>query len=127
MLTSLRISRCFGRWPGARRQILLRGLAGQVYDALPDGAQAEIGKFLQPWRASTAAVTRAGPGAGSHHAHRCGGGKRKSFDGRSCATRWNDGRLQGTTGVYHFSATNHQGITENPLLLTTIVNGKCKS
>ena len=33
-------------------------------------------------------------------------------------------QLQGTTGVYHFSATNHQGITENPLLLARIVNGK---
>jgi branched-chain amino acid transport system substrate-binding protein len=32
--------------------------------------------------------------------------------------------FQGTTGLYHFSATNHQGITENPLLLARIVNGK---
>ena len=34
--------------------------------------------------------------------------------------------FQGTTGIYHFSATNHQGITENPLLLATIVNGQVK-
>jgi hypothetical protein len=32
--------------------------------------------------------------------------------------------FQGTTGVYHFSAGNHQGITENPLLLARIINGK---
>jgi branched-chain amino acid transport system substrate-binding protein len=32
--------------------------------------------------------------------------------------------FQGTTGIYHFSPSNHQGITENPLLLATIVNGK---
>jgi hypothetical protein len=34
--------------------------------------------------------------------------------------------FQGTTGIYHFSATNHQGITENPLLLATIVDGQVK-
>ena len=34
--------------------------------------------------------------------------------------------FQGTTGVYHFSASNHQGITENPLLLATIINGQVK-
>ena len=34
--------------------------------------------------------------------------------------------FQGTTGVYHFSASNHQGITENPLLLATIVNDQVK-
>ena len=34
--------------------------------------------------------------------------------------------FQGTTGIYHFSASNHQGITENPLLLATIINGEVK-
>jgi branched-chain amino acid transport system substrate-binding protein len=34
--------------------------------------------------------------------------------------------FQGTTGVYHFSATNHQGITDNPLLLATIIGGQVK-
>ena len=34
--------------------------------------------------------------------------------------------FQGTTGVYHFSASNHQGITENPLLLATIINDQVK-
>jgi branched-chain amino acid transport system substrate-binding protein len=34
--------------------------------------------------------------------------------------------FQGTTGVYPFSASNHQGITENPLLLATIINDQVK-
>ena len=51
--------------------------------------------------------------------------KAKSSDGAKLrdALETMDG-FQGTTGVYHFSASNHQGITENPLLLATIVNGK---
>jgi branched-chain amino acid transport system substrate-binding protein len=31
---------------------------------------------------------------------------------------------QGTTGVYNFSPDNHQGITENPLYLAQIKDGK---
>jgi branched-chain amino acid transport system substrate-binding protein len=34
--------------------------------------------------------------------------------------------FQGTTGVYSMSAANHQGITENPLLLATITGGQVK-
>jgi branched-chain amino acid transport system substrate-binding protein len=32
--------------------------------------------------------------------------------------------FQGTTGVYHFSPAVHQGITQNPYLMATIVGGK---
>ena len=51
--------------------------------------------------------------------------KAKSFDGPKLRDTLEtmDG-FQGTTGVYHFSASNHQGITDNPLLLATIINGK---
>jgi ABC-type branched-subunit amino acid transport system substrate-binding protein len=51
--------------------------------------------------------------------------KAKSFDGPKLrdALETMDG-FQGTTGIYHFSASNHQGITENPLLLARIANGK---
>ena len=35
-------------------------------------------------------------------------------------------KFQGTTGVYSMSAANHQGITENPLLLATITGGQVK-
>jgi branched-chain amino acid transport system substrate-binding protein len=53
--------------------------------------------------------------------------KAKSFDGPKVrdALETMDG-FQGTTGIYHFSAGNHQGITENPLLLATIQNGQVK-
>ena len=32
--------------------------------------------------------------------------------------------FQGTTGIYNFSAENHQGITQNPFVLATIRAGK---
>jgi branched-chain amino acid transport system substrate-binding protein len=32
--------------------------------------------------------------------------------------------FQGTGGVYNFSPEVHQGITQNPFLLATIVGGK---
>jgi ABC-type branched-subunit amino acid transport system substrate-binding protein len=32
--------------------------------------------------------------------------------------------FQGTTGIYNFSAENHQGITENPFFIAMIRNGK---
>jgi branched-chain amino acid transport system substrate-binding protein len=51
--------------------------------------------------------------------------KAKSTDGAKLRdTLESMDNFQGTTGVYHFSASNHQGITENPLLLARIVNGK---
>ena len=49
----------------ARRQVLLRRLAAQVYDALPDGAlKTEIGKFLHAMaRQASAIAIRTGPAA----------------------------------------------------------------
>ena len=102
----------------------------QAYAALPEGAlKTEIAKFLEPWRGKygdrdpnwsgrawdavmlTAAAVE----------------KAKAIDGPKVrdALETMDG-FQGTTGVYHFSASNHQGITENPLLLASIVNGEVK-
>ncbi len=53
--------------------------------------------------------------------------KAKSFDGPKLRdTLETMSNFQGTTGVYHFAADNHQGITDNPLLLATIVNGQVK-
>jgi len=34
--------------------------------------------------------------------------------------------FQGTGGVYNFSPTVHQGITENPFLLASVVGGQVK-
>jgi branched-chain amino acid transport system substrate-binding protein len=102
----------------------------QVYDALADGAlKQEIGKFLTPWRAKHGDrdPNWAGRGWDAIALTAAAIEKAKSFDGPKVrdALETIDG-FQGTTGVYHFSAGNHQGLTENPLLLATIQNGQVK-
>jgi len=102
----------------------------QVYDALPDSPlKAEIAKFLGPWKAKygdrdpnwaargwdgvmlTAKAIEQG----------------KSFEGPKVRDQLeNITGFQGTTGVYNMSPTVHQGITVNPLLVATIVDGKVK-
>ncbi|WP_029005906.1 ABC transporter substrate-binding protein [Azorhizobium doebereinerae] len=102
----------------------------QVYDALPEGPlKAEITKFLGPWKAKygdrdpnwasrgwdglmlTATAVETG----------------KSFEGAAVRDAYEGIKgFQGTTGVYNFSPEVHQGITENPFVLATIVNGKIK-
>jgi ABC-type branched-subunit amino acid transport system substrate-binding protein len=106
------------------------GSPSQVYDALPDGAlKAAIGKFLEPWKAKygdrdpnwaargwdgvmlTAKAIEQG----------------KSFDGPQVRDQLERiTGFQGTTGVYNMSPTVHQGITVNPFLLATIINGQVK-
>jgi ABC-type branched-subunit amino acid transport system substrate-binding protein len=100
----------------------------QVYDALADGPlKKEIGKFLEPWRAKyqDRDPNWAGRGWDAMTLIAAAVEKAKSTDGGKVRDTLEtmDG-FQGTTGIYHFSATNHQGITENPLLLATIVGGK---
>lgn len=102
----------------------------QVYEVLPAGAlKTEIGKFLVPWRAKYGDrdPNWAGRGWDAVSLIAAAAAKANSADGKKVrdALETIDG-FQGTTGVYHFSATNHQGITENPLLLATIVNGQVK-
>jgi ABC-type branched-subunit amino acid transport system substrate-binding protein len=102
----------------------------QVYAALPDGAlKSEIGKFLQPWRAKYADRDPNWGGRGWDAVMLTAAAveKAKSVDGPKLRDTLEtmDG-FQGTTGVYQFSASNHQGITENPLLLATIINGQVK-
>jgi branched-chain amino acid transport system substrate-binding protein len=102
----------------------------QVYAALPDGAlKTEIGKFLQPWQAKYGDrdPNWAGRGWDAVMLTAAAVEKAKSVDGPKVrdALETIDG-FQGTTGVYHFSATNHQGITDNPLLLATIIGGQVK-
>jgi ABC-type branched-subunit amino acid transport system substrate-binding protein len=102
----------------------------QVYDALPDNAlKAAIGKFLEPWKAKygdrdpnwaargwdgvmlTAKAIEQG----------------KSFDGPQVRDQLETiTGFQGTTGVYNMSPTVHQGITVDPFLLATIINGQVK-
>jgi ABC-type branched-subunit amino acid transport system substrate-binding protein len=102
----------------------------QVYDVLPAGAlKTEIAKFLEPWRAKYGDrdPNWAGRGWDAVTLISAATAKAKSADGPKVrdALESIDG-FQGTTGVYHFSPTNHQGITENPLLLATIVDGQVK-
>jgi len=102
----------------------------QVYDALPAGAlKAEIGKFLTPWRAKYGDrdPNWAGRGWDAIMLTAAAVEKAKAIDGPKLrdALETMD-NFQGTTGIYHMSASNHQGITENPLLLATIVNGQVK-
>jgi branched-chain amino acid transport system substrate-binding protein len=102
----------------------------QVYAALPDGAlKSEIGKFLQPWQAKYGDrdPNWAGRGWDAVMLTAAAVEKAKSVDGPKVrdALETMEG-FQGTTGAYHFSATNHQGITDNPLLLATIIGGQVK-
>jgi ABC-type branched-subunit amino acid transport system substrate-binding protein len=102
----------------------------QVYDVLADGAlKTEIGKFLVLWRAKYGDrdPNWAGRGWDAISLITAAAAKARAFDGPKLrdALEGMD-NFQGTTGVYHFSASNHQGITENPLLLATIVNGQAK-
>jgi branched-chain amino acid transport system substrate-binding protein len=102
----------------------------QVYDALPDGAlKAEIAKFLEPWKAKHG-------DRDPNWAARGWDGvmltvkaieQAKSFDGPKVRDALETiSGFQGTTGVYNMSPTVHQGITVNPLVVATIVNGKVK-
>ena len=34
------------------------------------------------------------------------------------------GAFQGTTGVYHITAANHYGITEDPFVIAQIIGGQ---
>jgi ABC-type branched-subunit amino acid transport system substrate-binding protein len=102
----------------------------QVYDALPASPlKTEIEKFLKPWRAKYGDrdPNWAGRGWDAVTLIAAAAAKANSADGSKLrdALEGIDG-FQGTTGIYHFSASNHQGITENPLLLATIVNGQVK-
>ncbi len=102
----------------------------QVSDALPDGAlKSEIAKFLQPWRAKYGDrdPNWAGRGWDAITLAAAAAEKAKGFEGAKLRDALESmDNFQGTTGVYHFSASNHQGITENPLLLAAIANGQVK-
>lgn len=102
----------------------------QVYDALPAGPlKTEIGKFLEPWRAKykDRDPNWAGRGWDAVSLIAAAAAKAKSTEGPKVRDALESmDNFQGTTGLYHMSATNHQGITENPLLLATIIGGQVK-
>lgn len=102
----------------------------QIPDALPDGPlRKAIGDFLVPWKAKYADrdPNWAGRGWDAVMITVAAIQKAKSFEGPKVrdAVESITG-FQGTTGVYNFSATNHQGITQNPFALATIQAGKVK-
>lgn len=102
----------------------------QVYDDLAASPlKTEIGKFLEPWRAKfkDRDPNWAGRGWDAVALIAAAAQKAKSNEGAKVrdALETMD-NFQGTTGLYHMSAANHQGITENPLLLATIVGGQVK-
>jgi branched-chain amino acid transport system substrate-binding protein len=102
----------------------------QVYEVLEPGPlKTEIGKFLEPWRAKykDRDPNWAGRGWDAVTLIAAAAKKANSTDGAKLRDALETmGDFQGTTGVYHISPTNHQGITENPLLLATIIGGKVK-
>jgi branched-chain amino acid transport system substrate-binding protein len=109
-------------------QFMFVAAPSQVYEALPDGAlKQEIGRFLPLWRAKYGERDPgwAGKGWDALMITAAGIEKAKSFEGPKVRdTLETISGFQGTGGVYNFSPTVHQGITQNPFLLATIIGGK---
>ena len=102
----------------------------QVYDGLTESPlKTEIGNFLLPWREKYG-------DRDPNWASRGWDGvmltvkaieTAKSFEGPKLRDTLETIKgFQGTTGIYNFSAENHQGITENPFVLATIKDGEVK-
>ncbi len=102
----------------------------QVFDALPDSAMKKaIGEFLTPWRAKYGErdPNWASRGWDGVMLTVAAIEKGKSFEGaavRDAIEGLKD--FQGTTGVYAFTPSNHQGITQNSFVLGQIINGQVK-
>jgi branched-chain amino acid transport system substrate-binding protein len=109
-------------------QFMFVASPSQVYEALPDGAlKQEIGRFLPLWRAkySERDPGWAGKGWDALMITAAAIEKAKSFEGPKVRDALETiSGFQGTGGVYNFSPTVHQGITQNPFLLATITGGK---
>ena len=102
----------------------------QIADALPEGPlKKAINDFLLPWKAKHGDrdPNWAGRGWDAVMITAAAIQKANSFDGQKVrdALETVTG-FQGTTGIYNFSAANHQGITQNPFALATIAAGKVR-
>ena len=102
----------------------------QIADALPEGAlKKTINDFLGPWKAKHGDrdPNWAGRGWDAVMITAAAIQKAGSFDGPKVrdALETITG-FQGTTGIYNFSPTVHQGITQNPFVLATMQAGKVK-
>jgi branched-chain amino acid transport system substrate-binding protein len=100
----------------------------QVHEALPEGAlKKEISGFLEPWRAKyqDRDPNWAGRGWDAVMLTARAVEQAKSFDGPKVRDALESMKgFQGTTGIYNFTPDNHAGITENPLFLAQIKDGK---
>ncbi len=110
------------------KQFMFVAAPAQVYDSLPDGAlKQEIARFLPVWRAKHGDRDPfwAGKAWDALMVTIAAIEKSKSFEGPKVrdAIETLSG-FQGTSGVYNFSPSVHQGITENPFFMGTVVNGK---
>ncbi len=111
-------------------QFIFAAAPAQVFDVLPTGPlKSELSKFVPLWRAK--------------HGDRDPYWAGKAWDGLSLAVaaikkanstsgeKLRDtveamSGFQGTGGLYNFSPTVHQGITESPFVIGTIEGGKVK-
>jgi branched-chain amino acid transport system substrate-binding protein len=111
-------------------QFMFVAAPSQVHDALPEGAlKQEIGRFLPLWRAKQGERDPgwAGKGWDALMLTAAAVEKAKSFDGPKVRDALETlSGFQGTGGVYNFSPTVHQGITQNPFLLASIVGGNVR-
>lgn len=109
-------------------QFLFVAAPSQVYEALLEGAlKQEIGRFLPIWRAkyNDRDPGWAGKGWDALMLTAAAIQKANSFEGPKVRDALETlSGFQGTGGVYNFSPTVHQGITQNPFLLATIIGGK---
>jgi ABC-type branched-subunit amino acid transport system substrate-binding protein len=100
----------------------------QVFEALPENPlKKEIATFLQPWRAKfqDRDPNWAGRGWDAVMLTVKAIEQAKSFEGPKVRDALESIQgWQGTTGIYNFAPDNHQGITENPLFLAQIKDGK---
>jgi branched-chain amino acid transport system substrate-binding protein len=110
------------------KQFMFVAAPAQVYESLPDGAlKKEIARFLPVWRAKHGDRDPfwAGKAWDALTVTIAAIEKANSFDGPKVRDAIESlSGVQGTSGVYNFSPTVHQGITENPFYMGTVVDGK---
>ena len=110
------------------KQFMFVAAPAQVYDSLADGAlKQEIARFLPVWRAKHGERDPfwGGKAWDALMATIAAIEKAQSFEGPKVrdAIEALSG-FQGTSGVYNFSPTVHQGITVNPFFMGAVVDGK---
>src|SRR5262249_428179 len=112
-------------------QFMFVASPAQVYETLPAGTLKQaIARFLPLWRSKQGERDPGWAGSRAWDALMLTAAaveKAKSFQGPKVrdALETPSG-FQGAGGVYGFSPTVHEGITQNPYLLATMVGGKAR-